>query len=237
MIPKTIHVVWIQENSKIPKYIKKKVRHLENLNPRFKVILWTKKMIEELLKENPILKQFQNIEALEGLENPITIQSDIARYAIMYTHGGLYMDIDFVCSRSFDELFCSDHDISIASSEIDFLNYIYPFEKPKYCSCFMIFSKEHPIWKKVFSKIENATQKKDIGSALDIALQESKYKINVLDSIQGPYECDAKNPICKTPTESSWNFARPLLKTINCNFELIVGAGILIPLTYLIYSN
>jgi len=238
MISKKIHLIWIQDKLKIPKYIKNKVKHLEDLNPKYKVTLWTKESIEELLKEYPkLFSRYQNVECLEGMENPIAIQSDIARYVIMYVHGGLYMDMDFVCTRSFDELFSLDYDISIASSEIDFLNYIYPFDKPKYCSCFMIFSKTHPIWKKVFTRIEHAKVKRDIDSALDYSLQESKYKINVLDSIQGHYDCDTKNPICKTPTESSWNIFRPLLKTINCNYELIFGTGILAPLAYYIYHS
>jgi len=81
-------------------------------------------------------------------------KSDIARYVIMNEYGGIYCDLDFVCYSSFNNLFDNNNttEIYIVSSKIDFLDYIFTFNlfKSKYCSCFMGFVKNHPIWEIVF---------------------------------------------------------------------------------------
>ena len=159
----------------------------------------------------------------------------------MKEYGGLYFDIDFICRASFNNLFnkkYKDNTIYIASSKIDFLDYIYPFSKPKYCSCFMAFEKEHPIWNKVFDIILKATNAYEIGLALDISLQNSnEYKIIVLNQINGLYQCKNQKSVCYTPVESSWNFIRPTLQFINCNhIELFfISAILIIFLLYFIY--
>jgi hypothetical protein len=199
-------------------------------------------MIIDLLKKYPnIYKVYQNIDNLPGLLNILALKSDIARYIIMKEYGGLYFDIDFICRASFNNLFnkkYKDNTIYIASSKIDFLDYIYPFSKPKYCSCFMAFEKEHPIWNKVFDIILKATNAYEIGLALDISLQNSnEYKIIVLNQINGLYQCKNQKSVCYTPVESSWNFIRPTLQFINCNhIELFfISAILIIFLLYFIY--
>jgi mannosyltransferase OCH1-like enzyme len=158
------------------------------------------------------------VESLSGMIHNNALKSDITRYILMKEYGGLYFDIDFVCTTSFDNLFTKDNAIYIASSKIDFLDYIYPFSKPKYCSAFMAFEKEHPIWIKVIPILLNATTKYQVGSALDISLQNNNnYEIVVLNEIKAPYQCNHTNTICYTTVESSWNTIRPILQFINCN--------------------
>lgn len=114
--------------------------------------------------------------------------------------------------------------IYIVSSKIDFLDYIYPFSKPKYCACFMAFEKNHPIWEIVITKIIKSESKHQIGNALDVCLQENEndYNIIILEKINSQYKCKNKDTICYTKAESSWNFIRPALKILNCYHKQIL---------------
>ena len=88
----------------------------------------------------------------------------------------------------------------------------------------MAFEKNHPIWEIVINKIVKAETKYQIGSALDISLQENEnnYNIIILEKVNGHYKCKHKDTICYTKAESSWNFIRPTLKFLNCYHKQIL---------------
>jgi hypothetical protein len=231
MIPKIIHNIWIQGYKQMPYNLKKNIHKIKKLNSDWLFILWDEKKIINLLVKYPkIHKIYNNIEKLSGILLINAIKSDIARYLIMKEYGGVYFDLDFYCIHNFDNLFTSKKNtIYIASSKINFLDYFYPFNKPKYCSCFMAFEKNHPIWNNVLKIIILAKTKREIGEALDNSLKmnEKKYSINILHKINGPYSCESNN-ICYTPSKSSWNYIRPILQIINCNINKIILLIILI---------
>ena len=136
---KYIHNIWIQGYEFIPNDIKNSIEEKKNLNPSWKYIIWDEKMILKLLELYPkLLNIYKNIDKYEGMISNLTSKSDIARFAIIRTYGGVYFDVDFICNSSFDNLFSSEdpNTIFIASSEIDFIKNLYPFKKPKYCACF-----------------------------------------------------------------------------------------------------
>lgn len=225
MIPKIIHNIWIQGYIYLPEREKKNLLYLKKLNPNYLFIFWDDKNIINLLSKYPkILEIYKN---LGKFENIYPWKSDIARYVIMKEYGGVYCDLDFYCYSSFDNLFDTNisSEIYIASSKIDLLDYVYTFNlfnKPKYCSCFMMFIKNHPIWDNVFKNIENKPIKKNIGEALDVELQKSNYKIVLLNKIKGHYQCNNSDKfVCSTKVESSWNSIRPILKIVNCNKNII----------------
>ena len=222
---KYIHNIWIQGYEFIPKDIKKNIEIKKKINPTWKYIVWNEKMILQLLQLYPkLLSIYQNIDKYDGMISSVTSKSDIARFAIIKTFGGIYFDVDFICNSSFDNIFVNDdpNTIFIASSEIDFIKKIYPFKKPKYCACFFGMRKNHPIWDDVFEYIYNAKNKRDIGESLDQVLQVNKNKFNIfnLSMIKTHYSCSS-NFICFTPSESSWNIFRPTLQYINCNQKKI----------------
>jgi hypothetical protein len=234
---KYIHNIWIQGYEFIPNDIKNSIEEKKKLNPSWQYIIWDEKMILKLLELYPkLLNIYKNIDKYEGMISNLTSKSDIARFAIIRTYGGVYFDVDFVCNSSFNNLFSSEdpNTIFIASSEIDFIKNLYPFKKPKYCACFFGMRKNHPIWDDVFEYIYNAKSKRDIGESLDQILQQNKkYKIFPLSMIKTHYSCES-NFICYTPSESSWNIYRPLLQYINCNQKKIII--ILCIIIYFIYN-
>jgi mannosyltransferase OCH1-like enzyme len=229
MIPKIIHNIWVQGYSNIPDDIRIQQLQIKKLNPDWEFIIWDEKMILQLLEKYPnVLRVYKECVNYSGLINYNATKSDIARYVIMKEYGGLYYDLDFTCVSSFNKLFENNthivNNIYTASSEIEFLKYIYPFQKPMYCSCFMALQKGHPVWEKILDLVIKATNKQEIGEAFDKILQinENNYNIIRLTKVRGHYECNTDDKICFTPTESSWNFIRPILKIINCNLPLIL---------------
>ena len=248
MIPKIIHNIWIQGYNYLPEKEKQNLLLIKKLNTKYTFFFWNEINIIYLLSKYPkILEIYINLEknteknTEKKTENINPWKSDIARYVIMKEYGGIYCDLDFECNLPFDNLFDNNisSEIYIASSKIDLLDYIYTFNlfnKPKYCSCFMIFIKNHPIWENVLKNIEKLPSKKNIGEALDIELQKSNYKLVLLkNKIKGHYQCNNSNQyVCNTKIESSWNYIRPIIHIINCNKNYFL---IIILLLIFLYVN
>lgn len=93
LIPRTIHQIWL--GSPFPeKYRAYAQSWIEN-NPGFTYKLWTDK---ELAIYPMVNRDLYNAAINYGE------RSDIARYEILYREGGLYVDTDFECIRSFEQL-------------------------------------------------------------------------------------------------------------------------------------
>ena len=244
MIPKIVHNIWIQGYENMPEKEAQNLEKLKTLNPQYTFFFWDEIKIISLLKKYPSL--LNCYKKLQQNNNTYQFRSDIARYVIMFEYGGIYCDLDFNCISSFDKLFLNKEksDIYVAYNENTFLNNINIFNllnTPKYGSYFMAFTEKHPLWLNVFEIIINAKNNLEIGFALDESLQKSNYKIVFLDKIKGHYQCDkfSRDAICFTPTESTWNPVRPMLKFLNCNqniFFLFIFIFIIIVL-FIIYSK
>jgi hypothetical protein len=267
MIPKIIHNIWIQGYENLPNENKVTYANIKKLNPEWDFMIWDDEMIKKMLKKYPsIYNIYIKTSNYTEIDNN-TIKSDIARYIIMKEYGGLYFDIDFNCTSSFDELFLNENNdnndnnetngtkkntIYIASSNANLWSYINPFQKTKYCSCFMAMDKNHPIWETVIQKLKNATTKFQIREALDISLQESEnervpktkaFPIILLNKVNGNYyQCVDNDTICYTQSSSSsWYPVTPILKYINCYYKQIIlfilAVLIIIAVEYLYLHN
>jgi mannosyltransferase OCH1-like enzyme len=92
-IPKIIHQIWL--GSPFPEKYKKWQESWIKYNPDWQYKLWTEKEINELGLQN---------RALYDAAKNYGKKSDIARYEILYRFGGVYVDTDFECLKSFDIL-------------------------------------------------------------------------------------------------------------------------------------
>ena len=92
-IPKIIHQIWI--GSPLPKTYQVLQKSWKKYHPDWKYKLWTDKEIAEL--------NLKNQKAFEATDN-WGEKADIARYEILYRYGGLYIDTDFECLKSFEHL-------------------------------------------------------------------------------------------------------------------------------------
>lgn len=91
-IPKIIHQIWI--GSELPEKYNRFVQTWIAMHPDWEYRLWSHQDILNL--------PLQNRDLYLSAKN-YGEKSDIARYEILYLYGGLYVDTDFECLKSFDE--------------------------------------------------------------------------------------------------------------------------------------
>ncbi len=92
-IPKIIHQIWL--GSPLPqKYIQLQ-KSWQEKHPDWEYRLWTDESVKNFKMQNQALFE----SATNWGE-----KADILRYEILYQIGGLYVDTDFECVRSFDTL-------------------------------------------------------------------------------------------------------------------------------------
>lgn len=97
MFPKTIHRIWL--GSPMPEEFRRYGETWTRLNPGWELVDWTEANIPTL--ENQTL--FDDAENLTT-GSPWQFRSDLARYEILWRHGGLYVDTDFECLRPIGDL-------------------------------------------------------------------------------------------------------------------------------------
>lgn len=230
MVPKIIHNIWLQGYENLSTTIKIQHNDIKKLNPEWEFIIWDNNAIEKLLKKYPsVYKKYKNVASYSSNIN--STKSDIARYIIMKEYGGLYCDIEYNCNNSFNALFndykkdLDKNTIYVTSGQTNILDYVNPFQKNKYNSCFMAMNKEHPIWENVITKTLFSTTQQQIKMAFDISLQETetanKYPIIILSRVNGHYECKNNNTICYMENEIPSNVFRTILKYINSNYKQV----------------
>jgi hypothetical protein len=210
-------------------------------------------MIKKILKKYPTLYEMYNNNSYTVFEKD-SIKSHIARYIILKEYGGLYFDIEYKCTASFDILFSnnninnhSNNTIYIASSNLNYWNYIYSLQKTKYASSFVAMDKNHLIWDKVIEKLKQANTKYQIINALDISLQQNEhlFPIVILEKVNGNYyQCENKDTACYKPNSSAnspVNFINSLYKYLNCYYKQIIlfifAVFIIICVEYLYMHN
>jgi len=92
MIPKTIHIIWMQGVHGMPTHYLNCCQSWEKHNHGWEVKIWSAKT----------LPQLQNSWVLDT-DDPI-IQSDVARFEIVRQFGGVYVDCDMLCLQSIEPL-------------------------------------------------------------------------------------------------------------------------------------
>lgn len=96
MIPKTIHFIWMQGYDVMPHTRKEFARKWVRKNIGWTVRVWSRSDLPEL----------QNAWVLDT--DDYMLQSDVARFEIVYQEGGVYLDTDMECLQPLDCLmpFC-----------------------------------------------------------------------------------------------------------------------------------
>lgn len=99
-IPKIIHHIWIGPK-KFPDLYEGYAKTCRTQNPGWQYKLWTNDDVEKILATNPkyipLFRKYQETKKYPG-------QKDILEYLILYKHGGVFLDADVKCVRSFDSL-------------------------------------------------------------------------------------------------------------------------------------
>ena len=97
VIPKKVHQIWL--GSKIPSKYDRIRSTWQSYHPDWEYKLWVDADVAEFQMRNAsIFNRASNLGA----------KSDIFRYEILYRFGGVYVDIDFECIQSFNDLLYLD---------------------------------------------------------------------------------------------------------------------------------
>ncbi|MCL4360890.1 hypothetical protein M1446_00870 [Candidatus Dependentiae bacterium] len=113
-IPPIIHHIWIGPNP-LPKESEILIESWKKYHPDWAHKLWTNEDLKDFKLTNK--KQFDS--ATNWGE-----KSDILRYEILYKYGGLYVDHDFECLKSFDNIHkcCSFYAGILHSKKVEIAN-------------------------------------------------------------------------------------------------------------------
>jgi mannosyltransferase OCH1-like enzyme len=106
-IPKLIHQMWldksIDDNEGVPVDNKKYSLYttysntIKNFNKDFEYVFWNNDKINNLFDDYPILQKYKST----WNNFPHLIEKcDFARYMILYVHGGVYIDLDYICRKN-----------------------------------------------------------------------------------------------------------------------------------------
>lgn len=107
MIPSIIHQTW--KNTVIPENWKEAVASCKEINGDLEYMQWTDASMEEFVKKN--YSDFYPVYS--SYKYPIQ-RCDAFRYLILYTYGGIYLDMDTVCKKTLKSFL--NYDLVLAKS-------------------------------------------------------------------------------------------------------------------------
>lgn len=198
-----------------------------NMNPNWNYRLLTDKDNDSIVKEN--FPDFY--ETFTSFKYPIQ-RADAIRYCVLYLYGGIYIDLDYICNKSFDSIVL-DKEVGLIKSNNTpgiFTN-SFLMSKPKsefWLLCISEMKKKLPWYKKITKHFEimNSTGPLMINGLA----HKNKDYIQELFSIQTPCNvcnidiCKSDNNFYITPIPgSSWHsWDSALLNHLMCNKEFYV---------------
>ena len=123
MIPHIIHQTW--KTDKIPDVWKEAVEACKNKHKSYRYILWTDASMKKFVKEE--YPEFY--KTYISYPNPIQ-RCDAFRYLVLYKYGGIYIDMDLMCKKSFTDLLKYDL-VLVKSANYDTLTNSFIVSTPK----------------------------------------------------------------------------------------------------------
>ena len=140
-IPKIIHQTW--KTKQIPSvYDLRWIDSWKKYNPDWEYKLWTDEDLRNLVKD----KYSWFLPIYDTYPHNI-FRVDAARYFILHHHGGLYVDLDFECLKSFDPLLDNNVVFGYRPDNQDVVRY---YNIP---NALMMSVQYHPFWEIVFEKM------------------------------------------------------------------------------------
>lgn len=104
LIPLNIFQTW--HSLELPPKMEENLELMKKTNPEFKHFLYDDDMCREFIEKN---FSADVVWAFDKLK-PGAYKADLWRYCILYTHGGIYLDIKFKCINNFKLIQCTDRE-------------------------------------------------------------------------------------------------------------------------------
>jgi mannosyltransferase OCH1-like enzyme len=98
IIPKIIHQIW-EEKTPLPDVFVEFAKTWKEFNPSWEYVFWDKTKMNNFIQEN----YPDYISILEKYKYDVQ-RWDVIRYLILYKLGGVYVDFDYECLESLDNL-------------------------------------------------------------------------------------------------------------------------------------
>src|SRR5262249_1485667 len=144
-IPGIVHQIWIQGESEMPRLYRRWAESWRAQNPGWEYVLWDDAALRRLLGEH-----LPELLALYEQHHDFAERSDLGRYAVLYVHGGLYVDVDTLCVRPLDPLLqAGDARFFVSLYKNVARKSPYPFELIR--KSVMACVPRHPLWPGFFA--------------------------------------------------------------------------------------
>lgn len=152
MIPKIVHQTW--KSKVLPDILDNIYKYNQKINPDYEFKLWSHSPGEPEI--NIFLKEYYPELYVIFEKAKYGVQKgDIARLAILYHYGGIYIDLDIICLKSFNNLIDLNTDkLTMAYEPPEQTLKI--FNNPKsLCNAFITTPSKHPLLKIAIDNIIN----------------------------------------------------------------------------------
>lgn len=199
-IPHIIHTIWYQGIKAIPPKYNYNINSVIKYNPEYQYILWDNNSIQDALKTlgNHYLSRYNSLKLLHQ-------KIDYARYALLYLHGGISVDMDAEALKGFDNTpHINDSDFIVSKNSTNaFIN-----------NATILVSKENPLIKELLDNIDtdckfyqgdtSCVMYSTGPRAFDKFVNKNLDKITVLDNIY--FEpCSGRDNNCKLSSDTILN--------------------------------
>ena len=152
MIPKIIHQTWRSES--LPSVFQNIYDINKEINNEFQFKLWCHTPgppdIDEFIK-----KEYNDIYHIFSRCKYGVQKADIARLAILHHYGGIYIDLDILCLKSFNNLLdYNSNDIFFAMEPMEQTKKLFNNDSVL-CNAFIAAPAQHPLLKEALNNIKN----------------------------------------------------------------------------------
>ncbi|OQR90198.1 hypothetical protein THRCLA_22576 [Thraustotheca clavata] len=145
-IPRIIHQSWKAADN-IPELFAPWMQSWHRQNPTWKYVFWDDNDNLALFEKH--FPKYYHIATSIGKIH----LADMARYALLYLYGGVYVDCDFECKASFDDLL--EEELFLSTEPFVHAVLLENANKPILCNAILASRPRHPFWIDVLDGIHS----------------------------------------------------------------------------------
>lgn len=152
MIPRIVHFIWLQGEAHLrehaPEYWENVRRTRELFGDHWEVKLWEEPALLEVIAQvaPQVLQRFESLDRS-------AMKADVARFVLVKAYGGIYLDIDFIVTRSLEPLCHLAQEPYVALRRLRFGSFLHSVlngtlaSEPESLQTYIIISSpQHPLW-------------------------------------------------------------------------------------------
>lgn len=145
-IPRIIHQSW-KSHASIPKRFQPWMRSWTNMHPAWTYVFWTD--ADNLALFQKLYPEYLHVAKSVGKIG----LADMARYALLHSVGGLYVDADFECVKPFDQLL-RENELFLSSEPRVHSVLLENSDSVVLCNALMASKPKHRFWLRVLDAIK-----------------------------------------------------------------------------------